>query len=130
MGRSRANSRNSDVDIFTGIPLLPLLPFTKVRNSLDCCYFFLNLGSEMYSKEDGTIPATFQVIYMVYLLLTAPGRKPDVENVDRMETISKPPKTSGEGISHEKPQGCPLSQDRGTRICGYVLRPPRLRRVD
>lgn len=47
----------------------------------------------MYGREDGTVPATFQIIYMVYPVTTAPKRKPNVKDADRVEGLSKPTKT-------------------------------------
>jgi len=110
----RANYRSSDVVTFTGIPLRLLPPFTKVSISLICRCFFSDFRPEMHGKEDGTVPATFQIIYMVYSIITAPKRVPNAKRTDRMETLSKPTKTSREGIRYEKPQGCALSLVRGT----------------
>lgn len=57
----------------------------------------------MYGKEDGTVPATFQIIYMVYSILTISERRPNEKRADRMEALSKPTETSREGICQQKP---------------------------
>lgn len=110
----RANFRGSDVVTFIGIPLRLLPPFTKVSISLIWRCVFSDFRSEMHGKEDGTIPATFQIIYMVCSIVTAPKRVPNTKRTDRMETLSKPTKTSREGIRYEEPQGCTLSLVRST----------------
>lgn len=63
----------------------------------------------MHGREDGTVPATFQTIYMVYAIITVPKQRPDVKDADRVEAFPRPTKASQEGIRHEKPQGCSLS---------------------
>ena len=99
----RADFRNSDVVTSTGIPLLPLPRFTEVRISLNYRCTFSDLGLEMHGREDGTVPATFQIIYMVYTIITPPKRKPNVKDADWVETLPRPTKTSRAGILHEEP---------------------------
>jgi hypothetical protein len=75
----------------------------------------------MYGGEDGTIPATFQIIYMVYLSTTASKQVPKVKCTDRMEALSKPAEISGKGIRYEKPQGYPLSFVWSSRASIHVF---------
>lgn len=70
---------------------------------------FSDFRPEMHGKEDGTIPATFQIIYMVCPTLAAPEPKSDLNPTDRMEALSKPTKASRKGICQEESQRCPLS---------------------
>lgn len=103
---------------FTGILLRLLPPFTKVRIPLVCrCDFFRRLP-EMHGKEDGTVPATFQIIYMVCSTINASKRNPDAKRADWMETLSKPTETSRKGFRHQKPQrrALTLVWNRRTRI--------------
>jgi len=100
------------VATFTEIPLQPHPPFTKVRIFLIHRCLFSNLGPEMHGREDGTVPATFQIMYMVCSTIITPKRKPNAKRADRMEAFSKPTETSREGIRHEEPQGRALSLTR------------------
>jgi len=89
---------------FTGTLLRLLPPFTKVRIPLICRRDFFRRLPEMHGKEDGTVPATFQIIYMVCSTLNASKRNPDAKRADWMETLSKPTETSRKGFRHQKPQ--------------------------
>lgn len=90
----RINFWNPGVVSSTEIPLLPLPLFTKVRGSSHCRGTFLYPGTEMHGKEDGTMPATFQVIYMVYSFTTTFEQELNAKRTDWVEALSKPAKTS------------------------------------
>ena len=63
----------------------------------------------MHGREDGTVPATFQIIYMVRSTIIVHKGKSNAKRIDRMEAFSEPTETSREGIRHEEPQGRALS---------------------
>ena len=90
--------------IFIEIPLRLPQPFTKVRIHLICRCNFFQRSPAMHGKDDGTIPATFQIIYMVWSTLNASKRKPDAKRTDRMETLSEPTETSRKRLRHQKLQ--------------------------
>ena len=103
---------------FTGTLLQLPLQFTKVRIPLIFRCNLFRHSPEMYGKEDGTVPATFQIIYMVYSILNTSKWKPDAKRIDWMEALSKPTETSRKGFCCQKPQrrALILVWNRQTRI--------------
>lgn len=90
----------------------PLRPSTKVRSIL-CLHqpsndLFHDDYVELHGNEDGTIPATFQVIYMVGPTGHYGPSRADCL-ADRVEAGTKPAEAAGAGNGPDKSQGCPVT---------------------
>jgi hypothetical protein len=71
-----------------------------LRHGLD------SIALELHGNDDGTVPATFQVIYMVYYVPSSVSvyYLMSILYLDWMETSTHTTKTTGEGISKDKSQ--------------------------
>lgn len=88
--------------------------YTKVRTPAPLVAGHPNIRVELHGLEDGTIPATFQVIFLVRFpspLAERTRQETNASGVDRVETESEPAKAFAEGKWADESEGCVVVED-------------------
>lgn len=81
-------------------------------------------GVELHGLEDGTIPATFQVIFLVRpLLVEYTIQDTDPSGLDRVETESEPAKAFAEREWADELEGCLVVENErwGPKRCTWRI---------
>ena len=83
------------------------LLYTKASAIFECCLSLVDDGDSaaMHGNEDGSVPATFQIIFMVGKIVVLLSLL-FIVNLDRMETLANDTGAAQEGVCEEKPQRC------------------------
>lgn len=106
--------RRVDVRLSSATYFWQLMQYTKVRTPAPLVAGHPNFRVELHGLEDGTIPATFQVIFLVRFpspLAERMRQETNASGVDRVETESESAKAFAEGKWADEFKGCVVVED-------------------